>query len=94
MISVNPTPDLARGSTPGRRANAAVATIFNLSTLTCARGEINFGRRVGSSEGVGVGKAWGKGVRSNRAIEGSEEGGLVGIKLGLGEGAKVGSRGG
>ena len=88
MISVNPTPDLARGSAPGRRANAAVATIFNLSTLTCARGEINFGRRVGSSEGVGVGK----GVRSNGAIEGSEEGGLVGIKLGLGEGAKVGSR--
>jgi hypothetical protein len=90
MISVNPTPDLARASTPGRRANAAVATIFNLSTLTCARGEINVGRRVGSSEGVGVGE----GVRSDGAIEGSE-GGLVGIKLGLGEaaeGAKVGSR--
>ena len=85
MISVNPTPDLARGSTPGRRANAAVATIFNLSTLTCARGEINVGRRVpvGSLEGVGVGE----GVRSDGAIEGSEEGGLVGIKLGLGEGA-------
>jgi hypothetical protein len=42
-------------------------------------------------EGVGVGE----GVRSDGAIEGSEEGGLVGIKLGLGEaaeGAKVGSR--
>ena len=47
------------------------------------------GSRVGTSEGVGVGER----VRSDGAIEGSEEeGGLVGIKLGLGEGAKVGSR--
>ena len=51
---------------------------------------------MGSSEGIGVGE----GVRSDGAIEGSEEVGLVGIKLGLregriklglGEGAKVGS---
>ena len=74
----------------GRRANAAVATIFNLSTLTCARCEINVGRRVGSSEGVGVGE----GVRSDGAIGGSDEGGLVGIKLGLGEGALGREQGG
>jgi hypothetical protein len=45
---------------------------------------------VGSSEGVGVGE----GVRSDGAIEGSEEAGLVGIKLGLGEGGQGREQGG
>ena len=45
---------------------------------------------MGSSEGVGVGE----GVRSDGAIGGSEEGGLVGIKLGLGEGALGREQGG